>query len=92
MEFIDRPKKGLPVVQQNFLSKEQYELMKTKLKENNDIRLYCFAMFAVSTMARITAIPAISLEQNNNWDSIMAALSKPCNHKNLVFPNNIPTA
>lgn len=64
MEFIARPKKGLPVVVQTFLSKEQYESMKEKLNECGDLRLKTFGMFAISTMARVNAIA------NTTWDQI----------------------
>ena len=63
MEFVIRPKKGLPVVVQTFLTKDQYELMKTKLKEHGDLQLYTYAMFSISTMARVNAISNITWNQ-----------------------------
>lgn len=63
-EFILRPKRGLPVVTQTFLTEEQYQNMKKVLKKNNDLQLYTYAMFSIDTMARVTAI------SNIQWDQI----------------------
>ena len=64
MEFIDRPKKGKPVTIQTYLTIEQVELMKQKLKENNDLMLETYALFSLSTMARVTAV------SNTKWSQI----------------------
>lgn len=64
MEFIDRPKKGKPVTIQTYLTIEQVELMKQKLKENNDLMLEAYALFSLSTMARVTAVC------NTKWSQI----------------------
>lgn len=64
MEFIDRPKKGKPVTIQTYLTIEQVELMKEKLKENNDLMLETYALFSLSTMARVTAVC------NTKWSQI----------------------
>lgn len=67
MEFIDRPKKDVDVVTQTFLTEEQVELMKTKLNEyvNNggNLELQVYALFSLSTMARVNAIANIRWEQ-----------------------------
>lgn len=62
-EFIPRPKKGRPVVVQTFLTQEQVTEMVKKLKENGDLQLYTYAMFSLSTMARVTAVSSIKWEQ-----------------------------
>jgi len=64
MEFIDRPKKGLPVVVQTFLTEEQVKLMREKLDENDDLQLKTFTIFALSTMARVNAL------SNTTWKQI----------------------
>lgn len=64
MEFIDRPKKGKPVTIQTYLTIEQVELMKQKLKENNDLMLETYALFSLSTMGRVTAV------SNTKWSQI----------------------
>lgn len=66
MEFIDRPQKDVDVVTQTFLTKEQVDLMRTKLFEYEgtrakEIRLY--ALLSLSTMARVNAISHIRWEQ-----------------------------
>ena len=62
-EFLDRPKKGLPVVVQTFLTFDQYELMKQKLIDNGDLQLYVFAMLAIDTMGRVNALSNITWAQ-----------------------------
>ena len=68
MMFIDRPKKDVDVTTQTFLSKEQVELMEQKLQEYTDShggnpQLQTYALFSLSTMARVTAISNIKWEQ-----------------------------
>ena len=68
-EFIDRPKKDVDVAVQTFLTQEQVFLMKYRLKEMveqgkrdaKEIRLY--ALFSLSTMARVSAVASIRWEQ-----------------------------
>lgn len=70
-ELIDRPKKDVDVNVQTFLTHEQVYLMKYLLKEraksgkriDADLRLY--ALFSLSTMARVTAVSSIKWEQVN---------------------------
>ena len=38
-EFMDRPKKGMPVTVQTYLTPEQVDLMRTKLTEYGDLQL-----------------------------------------------------
>lgn len=74
-EFILRPKKGLPVVVQTFLTQEQYDNMKKTLKDNGDLQLLTYAMFSIDTMARVNAISSIQWEQidfeNNTVDDVL---------------------
>lgn len=74
MEYIDRPKKDTDVIAQTFLTKEQVEYMfsclqdnvdnsKTDLAKNKAIRLKCYAVLSMSTMARVTAISTLRWEQ-----------------------------
>lgn len=63
MEFMDRPRKDTDVVVQTFLTKEQVELMKHKLEEYGDLQLLTYAMFSLSTMARVNAVSNIKWEQ-----------------------------
>lgn len=63
MEFISRPKKGLPVVTQTFLTLEQYNELKEKLYNQDNLQLRTYVMFSISTMARVTAVSSILWEQ-----------------------------
>ena len=62
-EFMDRPKKGMPVTVQTYLTPEQVDLMRTKLTEYGDLQLKTYAMFSLSTMARVNAIANLRWEQ-----------------------------
>jgi len=68
VDFIDRPKKGLPVVVQTFLTLDQYKHMGEVLKSCGDLQLYVYMMFSISTMARATAVSSIRWEQINFED------------------------
>lgn len=62
-EYIERPKRGLPVVTQTYLTKEQIDLMREKLDELGDLQLKTYAEFSLSTMARVNAIAHLRWEQ-----------------------------
>lgn len=74
MMFIDRPKKDTDIIVQTFLSQEQVELMKQKLQSKVDnaisnsqihlsMQVQCYALFSLSTMARVTAVSYTRWEQ-----------------------------
>lgn len=58
-EFIDRPKKGMRIVSQTYLTPEQVALMREKLITCDDLQLRLYAMLSLSTMARVSAISSI---------------------------------
>ena len=62
-EFIDRPKKGIAITQQTYLTAEQVALMREKLISSKDLQLRLYAMLSLSTMARVTAIASIKWNQ-----------------------------
>ena len=70
-EFIDRPKKDTDVNVQTFLTPEQVFLMKYELKKlakegkKGAKELQLYALFSLSTMARVTAVSSIRWEQIN---------------------------
>lgn len=75
MEYIDRPKKDIDINVQTYLSEEQVDLMRKKLKELTNeegtifkrhliLQLQTYAFFSLSTMARVTAI------SNTAWKQI----------------------
>lgn len=69
-EFIERPKSGIPIIQQTYLSKEQVAEMQRKLEEKGDLQLYCYAMFSLITMARVNAISHLRWDQLHFDDMI----------------------
>lgn len=69
-EFIDRPKKDVDVITQTYLTLDQVDLMRQRLQENIDaantvlrkhraMQLRCYALFSLSTMARVNAVSNI---------------------------------
>ena len=73
MEFFDRPKRGVPIAVQTFLTKEQVDLLRQKLEELGNIQLQTYVMFSLSTMARRNAIAHI------RWDMIDFENRMVCN-------------
>jgi site-specific recombinase XerD len=63
MDFITRPKGDVDVITQSFLTQEQVNLMREKLRECGDLDLYLYAMFSLSTMARVNAVSSVRWEQ-----------------------------
>lgn len=63
MEFIDRPKKDTDIITQTYLTQEQIDLMRAKLKECGNADLELYALFSLSTMARVNAISSVRWEQ-----------------------------
>lgn len=64
LEFFERPKKDTDIITQTFLTIEQVDLMKKKLKEYGDLQLEVYALFSLSTMARVNAV------SNTRWEQI----------------------
>lgn len=62
-ETIDRPKHGMPVMVQTFLTKEQVDLLREKLVAYGDTQLRLYILFSLSTMCRVTAASSIRWEQ-----------------------------
>lgn len=71
MEFMDRPKKGQPIITQTFLSSEQIALMREKLIERGNLQLRIYALFSLSTMARVNAVANIKWKQIDFDDRIV---------------------
>lgn len=65
VELLDRPSSSKPVVVQTYLTKEQVDLMKEKLSEIEDSQLQCYALFSLSTMARVNAVCNLKWKQIN---------------------------
>ena len=63
MEFVARPKKGLPVVVQTYLTAKQVTEIRDWLDENDNLLMKVYVEVSLSTMARVTAISNITWEQ-----------------------------
>lgn len=63
-EFLDRPKNGLPITTQTFLTKEQVTQLREKLAEYGNLQVQTYVLFSLSTMARVNAVAHI------RWDMI----------------------
>lgn len=74
-EFLDRPKKDTDIITQTFLTLEQVQQMREVLQEavNNSVSVnkkhralqyQCYALFSLSTMARVNAVC------NTRWEQI----------------------
>lgn len=63
VEFIERPKNAETVVKQTFLTIDQVNELRAKLKEENDLQLETYILFGLSTMARVNAISHLRWEQ-----------------------------
>ena len=75
-EFIDRPKKDTEIITQTFLTMDQIIKMRDMLDKNisdsktvsgihSALQLKCYAMFSLSTMARVTAVSSVRWDQIN---------------------------
>lgn len=65
VELLDRPSNAKPVVVQNYLTMEQVNIMKEKLKEEGNHQLECYALFSLYTMARVNAVANLKWKQIN---------------------------
>ena len=63
MEFIARPKKGLPVVKQIYLTESQIDNIREWLMGQNNTQLTVYFEFSIDTMARVNAVSSIQWEQ-----------------------------
>lgn len=62
-EFIDRPRRGIRIIEQTYLTPEQVALMRERLISAKDLQLRTYAMLSLSTMARNSAIASIRWNQ-----------------------------
>lgn len=90
VEFIDRPKRGVSVIPQTYLTAEQVAVLREKLiaKKNTQLRLY--AMLSLSTMARVSAISSIRWEQVDLKNKIIHnVLEKEAKIVDLYFSDEV---
>lgn len=62
-EFLERPKQGMPIIKQTFLTVEQVDELRVKLEEYGDLQLQTYILFGLSTMARVNAMAHLRWEQ-----------------------------
>lgn len=90
VEFIDRPKKGLPITAQTYLTPEQVALMREKLITSDDLQLRTYAMVSLSTMARASAIASIKWVQIDLENKIIkGVLEKEGKIVDLYFSDEV---
>lgn len=90
VEFLDRPKKGQPVITQTFLTKEQVDFLKTKLAEYGNLQLQTYVLFSLSTMARVAAISSVRWEQIDFEDrTVKDVLEKEGKVVDLYFSTEV---
>lgn len=89
-EFIDRPKRGLQIIKQTYLTPEQVALMREKLISAEDLQLRTYAMLSLSTMARVRAISSIKWEQIDLENKIIkGVLEKEGKLVDLYFSDEV---
>ncbi len=89
-EFIDRPKRGMRIIQQTYLTQEQVALMREKLITCDDLQLRTYAMLSLSTMARASAIASIRWEQIDLENKIIkGVLEKEGKIVDLFFSDEV---
>lgn len=89
-EYIDRPKKGLPVVIQTYLTEEQLELIREKLNEVGDVQLITYVELSLSTMARVNAISHLRWEQIDFENRVIEdVLEKEQRYVTLYFSEKV---
>lgn len=89
-EFLDRPKQGLPIIKQTFLTREQVNELRNKLKEYGDIQLFTYIMFGLSTMARVNAMAHLRWEQIDIDDRVCSdVLEKERRIVDLYFSEEV---
>lgn len=87
MAFIDRPKKDTDVLAQIFLTKEQVNDMKAALADNVEkttsvsskhkaLQWQVYALFSLSTMARVNAIHSVRWKMINFVDRIVEGVKE----------------
>ena len=92
MEFIDRPRKDVDVLEKLFLTKEQIEDMRIKLEELGDLQLQTYIEFSLSTLARVNAVSNIKWNMINfNERKVENVLEKEQRIVELCFSERVKT-
>lgn len=90
IELLDRPTNVKPVTIQTYLTMDQVKLMKEKLKEHGDLLLETYALFSLSTMARVNAISNVKWSQINfETREVIDVVEKGDKVTNLYFSEEV---
>lgn len=91
VDIIDRPKNVKPVVPQVYLTMEQVDLMKKTLKEQNNRQLELYALFSLSTMARVNAIASVKWDNLDLEDRVVTGIVEKGGkeHENMMFSEEV---
>lgn len=89
MEFFDRPQKKLDVLEKHFLSKKQVELLKSRLRSIDDIRLETYVLLSLSTAARRNAIRSMKWSDIDFEEREIRAIEKGPREVTLVFSEEV---
>lgn len=90
VELLDRPTNAKPVVVQTYLSMDNVKAMKEKLKEFGDLQLQTYALFSLSTMARVNAICSLKWKQINfEENEVSEVLEKGDKIVDLFFSDEV---
>ena len=90
IEMLDRPTNAKPVTIQTYLTMDQVQLMKEKLKEQGDTLLETYALFSLSTMARVNAISSVKWKQINfDTREVVDVIEKGDKVTNLYFSEEV---
>ncbi|WP_270504419.1 tyrosine-type recombinase/integrase [Paraclostridium sordellii] len=90
VELLDRPTNAKPVVVQTYLSMDNVKAMKEKLKEFGDLQLQTYALFSLSTMARVNAICNLKWKQINfEENEVSEVLEKGDKIVDLFFSDEV---
>lgn len=91
VDLIDRPKNVKPVVPQVYLTIEQVDLMKKVLKEQDNRQLELYALFSLSTMARVNAIASVKWSNLDLDDCLVTGIVEKGGkeHENMMFSEEV---
>lgn len=91
VDLLDRPKNVKPVVPQVYLTLEQVELMKKVLKEQDNRQLELYALFSLSTMARVNAVASVKWDNLDLDDCVVTGIVEKGGkeHENMMFSEEV---
>lgn len=91
VDLIDRPKNVKPVVPQVYLTLEQVEQMKKVLKEQDNRQLELYALFSLSTMARVNAVASVKWSNLDLEDCVVTGIVEKGGkeHENMLFSEEV---